>query len=187
MFDNKKLFMILIYFLGVITPFVFLVFLAIIGIKTDKSEKESSFSKWNITECNDVLLLANVLEEPNYWCAIGIERDPNTQLLQRVGVVKGQNKQGESNELLFVYELKGYYDMPSARYSSSGLVWYDFNLDGRFDQLHDYNNEKKEINVDGRWVQGFGKKDIKTETGIFRFDPNTGKWNLIMAMPKSGN
>jgi hypothetical protein len=89
---------------------------------------------------------------------------------------------------IFVYRNKGRYGVPMMVYGSpdktTGLVWRDFKADNRWDQKIDYKNKLMEINVGGRWIKGLiSVKDkdevITTEKGLFKFDVESGKWQIV--------
>jgi hypothetical protein len=196
MHNKRKLLMIIIYFLGFITPFFVMWILLSCGVdfpKSNKNKIETALSKWRIDECNETFLYTNVPAEPNVMFAIGIHRDPNTKLLQRIGIVKYMGEQEKCNAI-FLYEAKGKYGTSTAYYGSPGgeIIWRDFNFDGIFDQRDDYISSTIAINlggvwVPGRWMSSTEQTDISTEKGIFRFDPNAGEWRYIAAIPKSEN
>jgi hypothetical protein len=186
---NRKYFTFLVYALGVLTPIGLATVLTILGVRPEKKKMEVALSNWRIDECNDTFLYINniqIQEEPNVWFALGIERDPNTRLLQRIGIVR---KRGDSLAAIFTYISRGKHGIPMACYGSREWkgIWNDLNFDGRFDELIDYKNRSKMINVNGQWIQGMGREDVNTEEGIFRFDPNAGEWKHVVANPLPEN
>ncbi len=178
----KKCFpVILWYLLGVATPFVVLSVLAMLDVKPPKNKAEKMIDKWHIEDCNDTLLLVSVPVEPDVYFTLGMERDPNTGWLREVGITRGKNFIPEDTTAIFIYRTKGIYNTPITYYGSPelGLVWRDLNLDGRFDQRINYKSHLMEINIGDTWVTGKGKTEVKTDKGIFYFDPNTGVWKAV--------
>jgi hypothetical protein len=167
------------YILGVATPFLVLIVLVTLGIRPPKSKLENMVDKWHIENCNGDLLVVSVPVEPNIYFTLGMERDSKTGWLKEVGITKGENL--IPGEAIFVYRAKGEYGTPMAYYGfpEQGIVWRDLNFDGRFDQRIDYKNKLMEINIGDAWVVGKGKADVKTDIGLFCFDPNAGEWKPV--------
>ena len=169
------------YILGVATPFLVIAVLISLGIKPPKTKVETMIDKWHIQNCNEDTLLVSVPVEPNIYFTLGIERDPNTSWLKEVGITKGKNL--IPGEAIFVYRAKGEYGTPIAYYGSreQGIVWRDLNFDCRFDQRIDYKNKLMEINIGDAWVAGkmITETEVKTDIGLFSFDPNAGEWKPV--------
>jgi len=197
MHNKRKLLMIIsmiiIYFLGVVTPFFVMWILMSCGVDVPKSRKgriETALSKWRIDECNETFLYIN-LPEPNVPFAIGIEREPKTGLLKEIGITKTED---DKTYAFFLFRTHGKYNCPIASYgfAGDGFVWRDLNFDGILDQRNDYISSTIAINLGGVWVPGkwmsrTEQTDVSTEKGVFRFDPNAGEWKYIAAIPKSEN
>jgi len=178
---NKKLFILLVYISGILTPVFVLILLGIFGIIPHQNKHSfSGLHNWQIEECNETFLYINkvwIQKDPNICFSIVIERDPNTKLLKRLGIVS--SNKGKKNPVIFSYQSDGLYDLPMACYGSSEFSWRDFNFDGKFDEIIDYEHNIKKIPVNECWIQGLGKDDIYTEKGIFQFDPNIGEWKQV--------
>lgn len=177
---NRKFPTFIIYVFGVVTPIFAIGMLSILGVEFPKSKAEVALSKWRIDECNETFLYINVPAEPNVWFAVGIEREPKTGILKEIGITKAEEGQTHA---FFYFRIHGKYGCPTASYgfAGDGMVWRDLNFDSIFDHCFDYRDKTMMINVDEIWVPGMGAIDVSTEKGIFRFDPNAGKWNLIVA------
>ncbi len=176
----KKYYLVFIfYFVGVLTPFVIVALFVTFGIKPPKSKFEIMLEKWHITNPNENSILINVPIASNLNFNLGMEYDPNTGWVKEIGMTKVRTP--AKNEAFFVFRTKGKYGVPMVYYGcpEQGLVWRDLNFDFRFDQRIDYENELMQININDAWITGTGKAEVKTEKGIFHFDPEIGKWNVL--------
>jgi len=171
------------YVLGVLTPFLVVACLAVLGVRPPMSKAELLFSEWGVTDSNNTMFLVNLSTEPNTWISIGLERDPETKKLKQIGITKTK---GGQSVAFFSYTTIGTYNFPMAYYgfTDGGIVWRDLNADGIFDQKVDYRNREMDIYVDGQWIKGLGKRDVTTEQGIFVFDPNQSGWKKVVPKKK---
>ena len=197
------------YLLGVVTPIFILVILFLIGVNPSPSKEELLISKWQIFEKNENNLLIHVLGRENVCFVIGVERNPKDGLVEGIDVTNGlsgeycifrskigrNHPNGLSNQIdvnrgqiphpvfpNFVYRTKGSYGTPMIVCGlPTGVLWRDENADNQWDKRIDHQNKKVEINVNDRWIKTIGKKGqvIITDKDLFKFDVESGKWQII--------
>jgi hypothetical protein len=164
----------LIFLAGMAFSVVIFILLGVFGI-IPPAAATILVKKWNILESDPYTLLIKCGDSSEI--SVGIERDSNG--LSRIGVVVEQKSSHSSAPLTFTYLPKGNYGKPATMYgcADNTMVWRDWNADGIFDQLLDYQHKLMEIRIDnGKWVEGKGIDEVSTSEGVFIFDANIGKW-----------
>ena len=165
---------VLIFLVGMAFPVVIFILLGVFGV-IPPTATTIIVKKWNIFESDPCTLLIKCGNSNKIL--VGIERDANG--LSRVGITVERESSPSSTHLSFTYLPKGEYGKPATMYgcADNTMVWRDWNADGIFDQLLDYQHKLMEIRIDNnKWIEGKGIDEVSTLGGVFIFNANVGKW-----------
>ena len=166
------------FFLGFLTPLVIFIAVVILGL-IPPTDAQLLVSKWHIFEENPNKLHIAGSDQHNVPILIGVELDPQNELIKEVGFVRNVGK--EEFPLTMGFSFEGKFDLPMFFYGDpyKTVLWKDFNGDGWFDQMWDFKKRLMNINIDSQWVNGIksdNNDEVLTDKGIFVFDPNAGNW-----------